>query len=331
MTEEPFSLAALVLCRTAETQRVAETLGSLAAQTYSDFEIHVIVAEGESSQMGEMTELGAFDEAFARRVNVVDRTQIGSQTPFGAGVARSRASYVAALSPGDVVVAHWAETFARHGRRAGGRALSSRVATRQAEESDRGSGPDATTVRGPGDSASMGFDLMEHMASPPLDLGGLALPRLTAQRVVVQPMPLVAEGWALRLAAGLSCGIVEIGEVTQLRRVAPATACHAFDEAQWADDRRAALQALGRCGLAIGPDFFPTLEASVATRAQLDEEVGLLRVQLRRTEERAAAHAEAERRAREHVAQVLSSPSWRAAAPLRALGEAARRRGRFTK
>ena len=333
MTEEPFGLAALVLCRTDETPRVAETLRSLAAQNYPDVEIHVIVADGEPSQMGEMRELvGAFEEEFSTRVDVVDRTQIGSQTPFGAGIARARASYVAALYPDDVVLAHWAETFARHGRRAGGRALSSLVRTQALDEVSRASGRIVTTTPGPPASEPMGFDLMEHVAAPPLDLRGFALPRLTVQRVVVQPMPPAAEGWAVRLAVGLSCGLVETGVVTQLRRPAPSTAPPSLDEAQWADDRRAALQALGRCGLAIGPDFFPSLESSVATsRAQLEVEVGLLRVQLQRAEDAVAVHAAAERRAREQVAELLSSASWRASAPLRALSEAARRRGRSTR
>jgi hypothetical protein len=323
MTDEPFSLAALVLCRSSDAPLIADTLLSLAAQTHRDFEIHVIVADGEPSGIQDVRELiGSFDDEFSTRVNVVDRRQIGSDTPFGAGVARTRASHVAVLYPDDVVFAHWAETFAVHGRRAGGRALSSLVADQAVEVADGGDGRVVTTVARPTVSEPIGFDVLEHVASPPLQLRGLALPHLTVQRVIVQRIPPAAEGWAVRLAVGLSCGMVETGEVTSLRRVTT-TERASLDEEAWAGDRRTALEALSRCGLSIGPDFFPSL----AHQAELGSEVEVLRAQLHQAEEAGRAHAEAERRARDQVAELLSSASWRASAPLRALGDLARRRG----
>ena len=329
MTDEAFSLAALVLCRVSDAPRIADTLLSLAAQTHRDFEIHVIVADGEPSGMQEVRELvGTFDTEFSTRVNVVDRTQIGSGTPFGSGVARARSSYVAALYPDDVVFAHWAETFAGHGRRSGGRALSSLVAAQVVEAAFTGDGRFVTSVERPKVSAPMPFDLIEHLASPPLQLRGLALPRLAVQRVIVQQIPPAAEGWTVRLAVGLSCGIVDTGEVTYLHRLRPPPADGAsFDEVQWVSDRRTALEVLGRCGLTIGPDFLSSLDPSTPSRREPHAEVDLLRAQLRQAQDAGRAHAEAERRALDRVAELLSSTSWRVSAPLRALGDAARRRG----
>jgi hypothetical protein len=329
VTDEAFSLAALVLCRTSDVPRLADTLLSLAAQTHRDFEVHVIVADGEPSGVQEVRDLiGTFDTEFSSRVNVVDPTQIGSGTPFASGVARARSSYVAALYPDDVVFAHWAETFAGHGRRAGGRALSSLVAAQAVEAAATEVGRFVTTVERPMVSTPVPFDLDEHLTSPPVQLRGLALPRLAVQRVIVQQIPPAAEGWTVRLAVGLSCGMVDTGEVTYLHRLAPPVDGAPFDTAQWVSDRRTALEALGRCNLTIGPDFLSSLDPSMPSRRALNAEVDLLRAQLRQAQDDGRAHAEAERRALERVAELLSSTSWRASAPLRALGEAARRRGR---
>jgi hypothetical protein len=325
-----YSLAAFILCRAADTPRIGETLLSLAAQTNADFEIHVVVADGTAAEVAAVTDLvGTFEGGFSSRVRVIGQEQVGTETPFGAGVARSATSYVAALYPDDVVFAHWAETIALHGRRAGGRALSSPVATQAVEVAGSGAGRVVTTVERPTVPHPVSFDLMEHLTSPPLLLRGLALPRLTAQRVLVQGVPPVAEGWALRLAVALSCGIIEVGEVTQLERVVQTGVHSSIESAAWERDRMLALEALGRSGLTFGPDFFHSLwPPPQVSRHQLEAEVERLRDQVHHLEEVRGAHGEAERAARAQVAELLSSSSWRASAPLRRLSEAIdRRRG----
>jgi hypothetical protein len=324
----PFSLAVFVLATAADTPRMAETLLALAAQTNADFDIHVVVADGKRREMTAVTELvGTFEGSFSRRVTVIGQDQIGTETPFGAGVARSAASYVAALYPDDVVFAHWAETIALHGRRAGGRALSSPVARQAVDVADSERGRIVTTVERPRVPPFAAFDLTEHLASPPMLLRGLVLPRLTAQRVLVQPVPPVAEGWALRLAVALSCGLVEVGEVTQLERVGRAAVPPSIDAATWERDRALALEALGRSGLTFGTDFLHSLwPPRHPPPPQLEAEVERLRGQLQQVEEALRTQAEAERAARAQVAELLSSASWRASAPLRTLSEAVRRR-----
>jgi hypothetical protein len=327
-SQATFSLAALVLCPTVDAPGIAETLLSLAAQTNADFEVHVIVAGGKPSEMTAMAELIAtFDRGFSRRVNLIDPSQIGTETPFGAGVAHSGAGYVAALYPDDVVFAHWAEAIALCGRRAGGRAMSSLVAVQAVDEADDGRGRVVTTVRRPQVRTARVFDVVEHMTSSPVLLRGLALPRLTVQRVLVQGVPPVAEGWALRLAVALSCGIVEVGEVTHLERVVRSAGPPSHDPKGWEGDRLLALEALGRSGLPIGSDFLGSLWSPAhPSLRQLEAEVDRLRADLQHAEEVGRAHAEAERAALQQLTELLSSSSWRASSPLRTLGEAVRRR-----
>jgi hypothetical protein len=331
MTDEQpgaFSLAALVLCTRADASGLAETLLALAAQTNPDFEIHLVVADGTPPELAALAELvGTFEPGFAGRVSVIAPAQVGSETPFGAGVAHTTASYVAALYADDLVFAHWAETIALHGRLAGGRALSSPVAVQAVDEVARGNDRIVTTVARPKVPDPVAFDLMDHLSLSPLSLRGLVLPRLTAQRVLVQGVSPVSEGWALWLAVALSCGIVDLGEVIHLERTSRAAAYRPVDPPEWERERLLALEALGRSGLTFSPYFLESLSPPRhASARRLEAEVEQLRAQLRESEASAVAYAEAERAARAEVAALLSSASWRAAAPLRLLGDAARRR-----
>ena len=320
------TLTALVPCRTAAG--ISETLLSLAAQTSSDFETFVVVEDGSSTELAEVTDLVAtFDEHFSHRVHVVAMERVGSGTPVAFGAARATTTYIAALYPDDVVFAHWAETFTTNALRADGRAMASMVAAQAVETATWGDERIVTTVERPRFPDPTGFDLVEHLASPPLSLRGWAVPRLTAQRVLVPGIPAAAEGWTLRLAAALSCGVLETGEVTCLGRTSQAGGRTPVDGEEWERDRNLALETLDRLGLTLAPGVLQSLRGAPrqASVRQLEVELDLLRGERRRIEEAARQQAAAEAAARQRVAQLLSSASRKASAPLRALGGAARR------
>jgi hypothetical protein len=319
------TLTALVPCRTAAG--ISETLLSLAAQTSADFETFVIVEDGSATELGEVADLVAtFDEEFCRRVHAVAMERIGSGTPVAFGAARSKATYITAVYPDDVVFAHWAETFTTNALRADGRAMASMVAAQAVETATWGDERIVTTVERPRFPDPRGFDLMEHLASPPLSLRGWAVPRLMAQRVLVPGIRAAAEGWTLRLAAALSCGVLETGEVTYLYRTSQAGGPTPIDE-EWERDRNLALETLDRLGLTLAPGALQSLRSTPgqASVHRLEEELDLLRGELGRVEETARHQAAAEAVARQRVAELLSSASWKASAPLRALGGTARR------
>jgi hypothetical protein len=322
-----FSLAALVPCGPAST-RISETLLSLAAQTSPALEIHVIVEGGSSSELRGLQDLvGTFDEDFSRRVHVAAMDRFDSRTAVAVGVARSRATHVAVLYPDDVVFAHWSETFRVNAARAGGRAMASLVAVQAVDTWTRGDLRAVTTIERPRFPDPMGFDLMEHLLSPPLLLRGWALPRQVAYRFLTAGLPVVAEGWALRLAVALSCGVLETGEVTYLGRSSqPAGGTPAVGP-EWESERDAALEVLDRCGLTLAPGILQSMRGSstYATVRRLEEELAALRSQLQAAEEEGRSLAASEAAARRRETAMVSSTSWKAAAPLRALGEAARR------
>jgi hypothetical protein len=323
MTEDVHpSLSALLPCRAGDTPRVAETLLSLAAQTTSAFDVHVVVVDGSPSEAVGLKDLAhSFDARFASRVQVIAMEQDGSESPLSTGVARSQGTYVTVLYPDDVVFAHWAATFVDNIAAADGRALSCLVAAQAAEEESGDAGWRVTTVGRPTFPAAAGFDVLDHLASPPVLLNGLALPRPAVQ-ALPPGIPWVAEGWAMNLVASLTCGILQTGEVTCLSR---RSGRPFFDSARWDEDRQEALARLDRCGFALGPGTLQSLSSSGSSVRHLQAELGLLREQLRAAEELTRAHAAAASVAQQRNADLLSSASWRISSPFRILSDVGRR------
>jgi hypothetical protein len=314
-------LSALLPCRAGDTSRAAETLLSLAAQTTSAFEVHVVVVDGSSPETVALNDLvRSFDAGFARRVQVMTLEQGGWEGPLAAGVARSVGTYVTVLYPDDVVFAHWAATFVDNIAAADGRALSCLVAVQAAEEEFGDAGWRVTTVGRPTFPAAMGWDVLDQLASPPVLLNGLALPR-SAVQALPPGIPWVAEGWAMRLVTSLTCGILETGEVTCLSR---RSGRPRFDPASWEADRQETLDRLDRCGFALGPGTLRSLSSSGSSVRHLQAEVDLLRKQLGAAEEMSRAHAAAASAAQQHVTDLLSSASWRISSPFRTLADLGR-------
>jgi hypothetical protein len=324
------SVSALLTCGSDDVPRIAETLLSLAAQSVPAFDVQIIVVGGSEQEVGGLAELvGSFDEGFSSRVEVTPMGPAVSETPFAFGVGRSRAAYVATLFPDDVVFAHWAETLVAHVPAARGRAIASLVAVQPAEEASWGGGRILTTVERPQVPSAGGFDLLELLASPPSAPRGLALPRRAVQRVLGLGLPPAAEAWAVHVAVAITCGVLETGEVTHLSRSLPSVGGTSVDGGERERTSRVALEVLDRCGLTLGPGALGSLSGSPrpSTVQRLEEELEVVREELRRADEAGRAHAAAESAALERVTGLLSSWSWRASAPLRLLGGVARRLG----
>jgi hypothetical protein len=319
----PPSITALLVCRPPDVGRLGETLLSLAAQTNSDFEVCVIATDA-STQPAVAELVGTFDDTFADRVAVVAMDPTESATPFALGLARSRTAYVAPVYPDDVVFAHWIESFVDHVPAAGGRAIASLVATQVVEHASWGDGRRVTTVRRPLVVDAGEVDLLAQLTSPPAQLGGLALPRHAVLDVLSAGMPPMAEEWAIRLAVALTCGVFETGEVTYLDRSLPSTG---HDPDEWERHRATALEILDRRGLVLGGGVLQSLQRRAAS-APSPEERDRLRAQLRQAEEASRAHAAGEAAALDRVSALLASASWKATAPLRAVGDAVRHRRR---
>jgi hypothetical protein len=328
MTDGPAPrVSVVVICSDGDAAAVGETLLSLAAQTSSDFEVRVVVNESGAAVAAVTEQIESFDESFANRVHLSAWDTTESGTPFEFGVAQSRADYVAPVYPDDVVFAHYIESFGRHAPSADGRAMSSLVARQAVEVAPWGDGRRVTTLRRPRVADQAGFNLFAHLGSPPARLGGLALPRRALPGIATREIPPDARDWAIRLAVALSCGVFETGDVTYLDRTSPTVGPAPFDADAWERHRVSALGILDTCGLALGTGVLQSL-GDQAAGSPRPEDLDRLRELLREAEARGRAHAAGEAAALGRVEDLLRSASWKVTAPLRALGEAARQRGR---
>jgi hypothetical protein len=318
------SITALLICRPPDVRRLDETLLSLAAQTVSEFEVCVVVTDGSTGPaVAELVE--TFDDTFAARVAVVPMDPSESGPPFAFGLARSRTAYVAPVYPDDVVFAHWIESFVDHAAAAGGRAIASLVATQVVEHAAWGDGRRVTTVRRPLVVDADEVDLLAQLTSAPMRLGGLAVPRQAVLDLLSVEMPPVAEEWAIRFVVALTCGVYETGEVTYLDRSVPSTGHVPQDGDEWERHRATTLEILDRRGLVLGAGVLQSMHQWAASAPSREERDRLL-IQLRQAEEVSRAHAAGEVAALDRVSALLASASWKATAPLRAVGDAVRHR-----
>ena len=156
---------------------------------------------------------------------------------------------------------------------------------------------------------------------PPLrgNRAGWRCPAAAVQRVLGWGLPPATEAWAVHLAVAIGCGVLATGEVTHLSRPLRSGGGRLADQDEWEGDRRAALEILDRCGLTLGPGVLGSLGGSArrSTVQRLEEELDLVRGELRRSEEVGRAHAEAE--------AGRAGDAWRAFSPqeLEGLGAAA--------
>ena len=122
-----------VLIRTDGTRpsMLAEALTCLAAQSFEDLEVIVLVHGGDPGALESSgAVVNSFEEGFASRVRVekVSGGQVGAGNEaeaLNAGLALARGRYVAFLDDDDLVTADWAERFAEGAGRAPGKLVRS--------------------------------------------------------------------------------------------------------------------------------------------------------------------------------------------------------------
>jgi hypothetical protein len=301
---------------------------SLAAQTAAGFTVMVVLTDATPDQLGNTLDLvHQFDDGFVGRVQVVAGGAAGAM-PLSVALARSRARYVAPLDPGDVAMAHWAETFLASMDAADGRALASLVATQRVE----GVGDAAvTTISRPRvEVRSAPFDLAAHLSGPPEHLHGIALPRMAARDCMPPGITARAEAWAMLLVMALTRGFHHTGAVTVLHKEEADTGGSEGDD--WRLERDAALAIIEAHGVVLGNGALGTLTggapgASLADGAVGDGAVRIteLREALVASQEETTAQSTARASLEDQVRALQDSRRWKLTGPLRRLGGLVRR------
>jgi len=306
---------------------VAEPLLSLAAQTTRDFDVVVLVEPGDGV-VGDVEDVVArFSPDFSERVRVMATAGDAMGGALAAAARETRSDYIAIVDAGDVVFAHWAETFAAAAPGNEGRVLRSLVASQQVDVATAGGRVAYTSTDRPRCLRPGPFDLLGHVDAEPEPLLGLALPRevLAGQSVAPEVATADLEDWAVVLTAALLGGVTETGEVTYLHRLvaAPPGAGRAGDR-RGEDAWRSVVAALGGRPLTLPAGTLVTLRDRALESAALRAEVVRLRDERDRAREEAGLQATARAEAQGQLDEIRASASWRLSAPVRSAGRLAR-------
>ena len=177
-----------VLTRTDGTRpsMLAEALTCLAAQSFEDLEVIVLVHGGDPGALESSgAVVNSFEEGFASRVRVekVSGGQVGAGNEaeaLNAGLALARGRYVAFLDDDDLVTADWAERFAEGAGRAPGKLVRSvcfaRHVRRRAPE-EGAMGASAVTLTKPLKEFGERFDVISNLATDATPISSIAVPR----------------------------------------------------------------------------------------------------------------------------------------------------------
>jgi SAM-dependent methyltransferase len=196
-----------------------EALTSLAAQTFDDFEVLVVVNTVDPAAIARVDEtLSGFAPSFRRRVDRVVCDAPTRSGPLNLALDRARGRYLTFLDDDDVVLAHWMETFTR-GLEFPGHIVRSvcygQDFAHEPDTSSRHFEPVAAPVSFP-----RNFDYIDHLVESGTPFCSVALPvdALRVHRIRFDESLDVSEDYDVLIRASQLCGVLDTGVATSLYR-----------------------------------------------------------------------------------------------------------------
>ncbi len=218
----PF-LSVLLRTQGRRAATLQESLLCLAAQTCDDFEVLVLVHDGDARTLGSVRALvEEFHDSFASRVRVVGVSGGGRCRPLNEGALLARGEYLSMLDDDDLVFANWVETFRDEVQRAPGRAVRTAVATQriEAHPGSWGGEDGYEVVDRPRLVFSLDFDHVDHLLDNRTPNNGYAFPRALCTELGLRwddSLP-VLEDWDHLLWTASLCGVSGVPTITALLR-----------------------------------------------------------------------------------------------------------------
>ena len=219
-----------VLTRTDGTRpsMLAEALTCLAAQSFEDLEVIVLVpGEDPGALESSGAVMNSFEEGFASRVRVeqVSGAQVrdgNGDEALNAGLALARGRYVAFLDDDDLVTADWAERFAEGAGRAPGKLVRSVCFARHVRRRapDEGAmGASAVTLTRPLEEFGERFDVISNLATDATPISSIAVPRslVTEMHLRFDEQLASCADWDFVVRAALVVGVEDTGHVTSIQ------------------------------------------------------------------------------------------------------------------
>jgi glycosyltransferase involved in cell wall biosynthesis len=210
---------------------LGEALDSLAAQTFPDFDV-VLVVHGPPDIADKVrTDIA---ERLADRIRIVGVTGGGRAQPLNTGLSHVTGSHFCFLDDDDLAFASWLSAFAEAATTAPGAVI--RAVTRSQDWTTAGGSEPFRAVGEIEEPFPDCFDLLAHMSLNLTPICSLAYPRR-----VIDPLGLrfcddlpVYEDWDFLMRAAMAAGVVSIPDATSLyRRLDSGNADSAESVATW--------------------------------------------------------------------------------------------------
>lgn len=322
-----------VVVRTMGTREetLEDALCCLAAQTELDFEI-VIVVHGIAGLDDVHRVVDRFEGNLAQRVRVYTCSGGERGKPANLGLRQARGTYVAFFDDDDLVTADWVQRT-----REGAEASQGMVIRGWAAQQQRVWAPGDELARhravGPLRATyNTEFDLIRHIRQNETPFHCFAFPRsLVELGFRFDERVTVCEDWEFLVRAAALCGVYDTRRMTSVyNRWSNNSSAQAVEADEWTAMRSLIHVELDRQPLLLPPGSVRTLDRLLERTEEDARRIAALEAELAEADSRAAAHAQVSYNAHSALDELRGSVSWRASAPLRGMGKAARKvRDRF--
>ncbi|WP_419944769.1 glycosyltransferase family 2 protein [Candidatus Poriferisodalis sp.] len=213
------TFTAIVRTQGHRPRSLLEAVGSLAAQTWTHFDMVVAVHEAPHVAARVESELNAAAGAAPADYRVLHVSEGGTRTkPLNAGLDAAEGDYVCFLDDDDLAEPNWLAVFAGGAADAPGQIIRARTARQPWLASDTG---EPQTPAGPVEYVyPPTFDQLAHFSYSETPICSLALPRaaLNSFGLRFDEELTVCEDWDLLVRASLVLGVHCVAEVTSLYR-----------------------------------------------------------------------------------------------------------------
>ncbi len=288
---------------------LAEALTCLAGQTCTDFEVLVMGHRLTATERADVERvIGETPDWLRERVRFLAVDRGKRAAPLNEGFAAARGDYVAILDDDDLPFGHWVQTFAELAEEAPGRVLRT-IAVQQDVVACTVLGEQGVRAVGPvEDRYPPEFDFVEHLRQNFTPNTAIAFPRGPFHEggVRFDEELTTTEDWDFIMRTVAVAGVASRPEITCLYRwwVEGASSRTDHDREEWDRNMETIVAKLDEAPLTFPPGAVRRIRALFTERDEL----------------RYGALSGARADALVRVLSILESRSWRAAAPLRAVG-----------
>lgn len=328
LPEQPF-LSVVIRTTGTRPDTLTDVLCCLGAQTTLDFEVVLVAHEVESTQPIQQL-VDQFEGNIAHRVRIVTCTGGTRARPANAGLDAARGDYVVFLDDDDLVTANWVENIRTGAAAHPGMVVRWFAAEQRREWLEPGKRARHAAVGPLTPVYATDFDFLRHLRQNETPFHCFAFPRvLTKLGMRFNENLTVCEDWDFLVRAASVCGVRDTAEMTAIyNKWATKSSANVVSPDEWL-----AMRTLIHVGLDTHPILLPpgTVRAVDDLLAELEaarRTVAAQEAELAQTAQVLAGFREVSDNAHRALDELRSSTSWKASAPIRAMGALGRRAAR---